>query len=43
MERRTVDLAGLGRRLLELLKIGPGSEIELKLLRSGDVLVSKTE
>jgi len=37
-----VDRAGLGSKILELLKAGPGSEIELSLLHNGSVLVSRS-
>lgn len=39
----TVDPTGLGKRLLELLKAGRESVLELQLLRSGDVLVKKSQ
>jgi hypothetical protein len=43
MTSSEVDLAGLGRRVLSLLRLGPGAEVEISLLRSGQVLLSKTE
>ncbi len=37
-----VDALGLAHRLMHLLRIGPGAEIELSLLKNGSVLVTKT-
>jgi hypothetical protein len=37
----SVDLVGLGRRLMELLKADNDSVLELQLTRGGDVIVSK--
>jgi len=34
---RQVDPAGLGRRLIELLRLGPQYELEIQLLRDGSV------
>jgi hypothetical protein len=39
----TVDFSGLGKRLCELLRIGPEAVLEISLLKSGDVLVSKSQ
>jgi len=39
----TVDSAGLARRILELLRLGSEGIVELSLLRSGQVLVSKAD
>lgn len=39
----TVDPTGLGRRILELAKAGVDSVLEISLLKSGQILVSKTE
>jgi hypothetical protein len=38
-----VDAAGLSRRILELLRLGPEGVVELSLLKSGAVLVSKSQ
>ena len=40
---REVNIEELSKRLLELLKIGPGAEVELQLLRDGSVRASKVE
>lgn len=38
-----VDPAGLGSKILDLLKVGAGCELEISLLRSGQILVSKSQ
>jgi hypothetical protein len=38
-----VDPAGLAKKILTILKVKTGSEIELSVLRNGSVLVSKSE
>jgi len=38
---RSVDSAGLGQRILELLKADSETVLELQLTRSGNVIVSK--
>jgi hypothetical protein len=40
---QSIDPVSLARKILDLLKVGPGSEIELSLTRGGQVLISKTE
>jgi hypothetical protein len=39
----TVDPAGLGRRILELAKAGSDSVLEISLLKSGEILISKSQ
>lgn len=38
----SATFADLGKRVAELLKIGPGCEVEISLLRSGQILLSRT-
>ena len=37
----SVDFSGLGKRVAELLKLGPEGTVELSLLRDGSVRLSK--
>jgi hypothetical protein len=39
----SVDFSGLGKRIAELLRLGPEGTIELSLTRGGQVLISKSE
>jgi hypothetical protein len=36
-----VNPTGLGERILELLRLGPGAEVELQVLRDGSVMARK--
>ena len=38
---KSVGIAELGRRITELLRLGPDSTLELQLLRDGSVRISK--
>jgi hypothetical protein len=40
---KVVDPTEFASRLLELLRIGPGAEVQLELLRDGSVRASKVE
>jgi hypothetical protein len=40
---QTVDFSALGKRVTELLRLGQEEIIELSLLRSGQILISKSE
>jgi len=40
---RSVDFSELGKRIAKLLRLGPEGTVQLSLLRSGDVLISKDQ
>ena len=40
---RAVNASELGKRVLELLQLKAGAVVELHILKSGDVLVAKSD